>query len=397
MPNSVVITLTSAGIDTGPFNLYSNITSYSVPFATNILRTNLLSGITITVPPNTSTIKLTSTNSTCNVFINLNVQNLPDCFCPEGYTTTTDNFNCYVKTQTSPIGINGPYYTTSGVTSTTFGSGGYRIYNIDDYNITGGTISGTYAINGTNYGPKVTPKEIFWSNRMNDILVWVDGNSNWPGGGGPGYPDYVSLCDIITPTETKIFYIGVGANDDITVLINGIEIINQDNTSVTNREIWNIYPFLLYAGPNYIEMKNYNRSGTGGFSVEIYENTLNEISVATGVTMLNRVFTTEEYRPDGLNFGYDFCSNYTCPTGYTFDINYGICNFIEYSNCSAESQCVCLTLTIDERDLLVATGNTINPFLDNKIIIQSDSKEGFCNGDNIDKNYCLLKFFIYGN
>jgi hypothetical protein len=386
MPNSVVITLTSAGLDTGPFNLYSNITSYSIPFATNILRNDLITGITVTVPTNTSTIKLESSNSTCSVYINLSVQNLPDCFCPAGYTVSNDNFNCYEEFTNFPLSQIGPYYTATGSTSVTYGNGGYRIYNVDDYNITGGSISGTYALNGTNYGPKVTPEEIFWSNRMNDTLIWVSGNTSWPNG-DTGYPDFVSLCTVIEPTETKLYYIGVGADDDAIILVNGTEIINQSDSSVINHEIWKIYPVLLYAGPNNIEIKCYNRISTGGFGFEIYENSLTEISVATGTTMLNIIFTTENYKTGNISGGTEFCSNYLCPIGYTYDSDFGDCRRTEYLNCSTESECVCLTLTIDERDLLAATGNTITPVLNNVVTIQSNSKQGFCDGGNINITY----------
>ena len=42
---TVYITLTTASTATGPFDLYQDSDSYTVPFATNIPRSTLLSGI----------------------------------------------------------------------------------------------------------------------------------------------------------------------------------------------------------------------------------------------------------------------------------------------------------------------------------------------------------------
>ena len=46
----VFITLTSAGADAGPFNLYSNVDGFVSAFAVNIPKATLLAGYAATVP-----------------------------------------------------------------------------------------------------------------------------------------------------------------------------------------------------------------------------------------------------------------------------------------------------------------------------------------------------------
>jgi hypothetical protein len=73
MAISAIITLTTSGNDTGPFNLYSNINNYATAFESSILRSNLISGfITNNIPDNTSIVRLKSMG-VCTNYIDLNV------------------------------------------------------------------------------------------------------------------------------------------------------------------------------------------------------------------------------------------------------------------------------------------------------------------------------------
>ena len=78
----VQIILTTAGLDTGPFNLYSDSDYFTVAFETNITRSSLLAGFTsLSVPHNTTQIEIRSIDTTCgnSIFVNL----VPDCVCVE--------------------------------------------------------------------------------------------------------------------------------------------------------------------------------------------------------------------------------------------------------------------------------------------------------------------------
>jgi hypothetical protein len=91
---TVLITLTSAGADAGPFDLYSDTDGYLTPFATGILKATLLSGYTSSaVPDGTTSIRIVSTG-TCTNFIYVSV---------EGTTTTTTSTSSTTTTTTTTI------------------------------------------------------------------------------------------------------------------------------------------------------------------------------------------------------------------------------------------------------------------------------------------------------
>jgi hypothetical protein len=108
---NVLITLTTAGADTGPFNLYSNTDSYVTAFQTNIAKSLLVAGYTSTVvPAGTTTVRVKSTGL-CTTYVDLLITGSP--------TTTT--------TTTAPVGPTTTTTTTAGgspTTTTTTTSGG---------------------------------------------------------------------------------------------------------------------------------------------------------------------------------------------------------------------------------------------------------------------------------
>ena len=64
---NVLVTLTSAGIDTGPFYLYSNYNNYTVPIDSGIPRDALLAGyVCTTVPSGATYIRVESTGDCTN-------------------------------------------------------------------------------------------------------------------------------------------------------------------------------------------------------------------------------------------------------------------------------------------------------------------------------------------
>jgi len=75
----VLITLTTAGVDTGPFDLYSNSDNYAVPFASTIAKGVLESGYLSTAVPGNATIVRVKSLDICTNYIDLTI----------GTTTTT--------------------------------------------------------------------------------------------------------------------------------------------------------------------------------------------------------------------------------------------------------------------------------------------------------------------
>jgi hypothetical protein len=72
MAQTALITLTTAGADTGPFDLYSDVDGYSVPFETGVSKASLVAGYTSTLIPNGATIvRVKSDNVLCTNYIDL--------------------------------------------------------------------------------------------------------------------------------------------------------------------------------------------------------------------------------------------------------------------------------------------------------------------------------------
>jgi len=93
---TVTITLTLAGSDTGPFNLYSNVDGYTSAFQTNVPRGDFLTGFTTgTVPDGTTEILVRSTGA-CQRDLYLSVAGAP------ATTTTTSSTSSTTSTTTTP-------------------------------------------------------------------------------------------------------------------------------------------------------------------------------------------------------------------------------------------------------------------------------------------------------
>jgi hypothetical protein len=59
---TTVLTLTTAGVDSGPFDLYSNLDGFVTPFETGVSKATLVAGYTTTLVPNyTTTVRVKST------------------------------------------------------------------------------------------------------------------------------------------------------------------------------------------------------------------------------------------------------------------------------------------------------------------------------------------------
>jgi hypothetical protein len=63
---TVLITLTVAGIDSGPFNLYSNTDGYISAFETGVTRAALLAGYSSALVPDFTTIVRVQSTGDCS-------------------------------------------------------------------------------------------------------------------------------------------------------------------------------------------------------------------------------------------------------------------------------------------------------------------------------------------
>ena len=69
---AIFVKLNTAGGDTGPFMIYSNVDGYIVAYGINISKANLTSGVTINVPDFTTSVKIRS-NGKCTNSIIVNI------------------------------------------------------------------------------------------------------------------------------------------------------------------------------------------------------------------------------------------------------------------------------------------------------------------------------------
>ena len=82
----VTITLTSAGPNTGPFNLYSDVDGFVSAFETGVSKAALLAGYTTSLVPNgTTIIRVVSINDLCTDYVDITI----DGECTTTTTTTT--------------------------------------------------------------------------------------------------------------------------------------------------------------------------------------------------------------------------------------------------------------------------------------------------------------------
>jgi hypothetical protein len=107
----VLITLTTAGADTGPFNLFSNVDSYTTAFATGVAKSALVAGyLSTAVPASTNYIRVKSTGR-CTNYI--------DIFVTGSATTTTTTTNVPATTTTTTTQVVTYYNVVLCGTSTT--------------------------------------------------------------------------------------------------------------------------------------------------------------------------------------------------------------------------------------------------------------------------------------
>jgi hypothetical protein len=79
----VIILLTTAGADTGPFSIYTNSDGFTTPVETNVPKSSLTTppGHLVTIPNDATIVRVCSNNPVCTNCIDLAV--------PSGTTTTT--------------------------------------------------------------------------------------------------------------------------------------------------------------------------------------------------------------------------------------------------------------------------------------------------------------------
>jgi len=129
---TALITLTTAGTDSGPFNLYSNLDGYASAFEVAVPKVDLVAGYASSLVPDfTTTVRVLSTG-VCTNYIDIVLAPLPT-------TTTTSSSSTSTSTSTS----------TTTTTTTTPTPGDCFCYTIS--NETAGTLLYSYTNCGSEF------------------------------------------------------------------------------------------------------------------------------------------------------------------------------------------------------------------------------------------------------
>lgn len=168
---TAIITLTTAGLDTGPFNIYSNLDNYTTPFEVNVTKASLLAGFsTSAIPTNTLSVRVKSLG-VCSNFIDLILPVTNNCISPVLLSVTYTGSNQVTYVWDNNIG--------------TFGTIDVQ-YSLNNSNVwvsgAGSPVSprnSSYSTipNGTPIKYRITGYQTLCSNLVSNI---IDGG-NWQG------------------------------------------------------------------------------------------------------------------------------------------------------------------------------------------------------------------------
>ena len=204
-------------------------------------------------------------------------------------------------------------------------------FTYNTYSINGMLLFSSYNSNGT--GVYQAKSSSYWTNPGNNLVtsgplnrsaVWtttiVDNQD-------------IAFQHCITIAVEKTYYVGIGCDNYGFIKLNGTTLITQNIAAlrtmlgVADDRVpflyWYIYPIVLKAGLNILEIGGHNDPGTAAAAVgvQIYDNTVNDILNAINDSSLNILFNSKskvgtqcwyETSPSGTH-------GYTCPSGYALD------------------------------------------------------------------------------
>ena len=93
---TVLITLTTAGSDSGPFDLYTNLDAYTSAFESRVEKADLLAGYSSALVPDYASIVRIKSVGDCTNFIDIVLEEITT-------TTTTSTSNSSTTTTTTTI------------------------------------------------------------------------------------------------------------------------------------------------------------------------------------------------------------------------------------------------------------------------------------------------------
>lgn len=112
---TVLITLTVAGTDSGPFNLYSNLDGFTSAFETGVSKAALLAGYSSALVPNFTTVIRVLSTGDCTNYIDITLDSLTTTTTSSSSTSTSTTTIAPTTTTTTTPGIPCDTYQMVGV------------------------------------------------------------------------------------------------------------------------------------------------------------------------------------------------------------------------------------------------------------------------------------------
>jgi len=211
-----------------------------------------------------------------------------------------------------------------------------------DYQIITPLAGGTY----TNYlwgNPLNLTGTTATSGPLNRTAIWYSSTTiteTWLG---------FSTC-LTGITSGKTYYVGIGADNEYRLVLDNVEVLNTLTPSTSGNTDsftwWNVYPITLSQGNHTLELYGLDHGTAAGFGMEIYDNTLQQLTAATSFNDINIIFSSSGYTLADVvqnTSGNYLSSGYTCPSGFTYSTCSGNC--IDYEFCYAPSPTPTPTIT----------------------------------------------------
>jgi YVTN family beta-propeller protein len=235
--------------------------------------------------------------------------------CDPGYqwTPLNNGTNSCIATITQSAITPVSYYTLTQKTNSQYSVNGSKIF------------SNGYTSGGTGTNPILLTSAPFVG-VMNTCALWTSGSTGAP------FDKWLGFSFCIDITETKTYYVGLGADNDIQFRLDGVSKINTYNVNPNgppdsnNFKWWNIFPLEITAGKHTIEVLGLNRGSIGAFGCQIYNPP--SLSTFTAITNSNQlsaitVFNSKNYFNNVADVvintnGTYTTSGYSCPEGFTY-------------------------------------------------------------------------------
>jgi len=140
---TVLITLTTAQTDTGPFDLYTNVDSYVTPFVTNVSRSALLSGYSSALVPDGALVIRVKSKGVCTNYIDITLTHITTTTSSSSSTSTSSTSSTSTSSTSSTTSTSSSSTTTTTLTTLC----NARIYNYQSFQCSTCTPIGSGFIN----------------------------------------------------------------------------------------------------------------------------------------------------------------------------------------------------------------------------------------------------------